>query len=365
MSGKACNVFLRKEGFTLIELLVVIAIIAILAAILFPVFAKAREKARQTQCTNNQKQITTAVLMYVQEHDEKLPPAQSFWSDIDVPAKVKQCPTAGKNIPNAYVANKLLDNLAIGEIEYPHDTMLVADGQHTNTGANDPDNMASAVADFARRHNNLCIVGYLDGHVATTKTPDPWIEVCVDHLVDPNMTHPYTIAATAGTSNTVHFGSNSTSTTVTYSFPSGWSDKGITFAPNLNFAVPIHELSVECCAVETTAATGMNVKVNFWDKNGTLFFGVLNTDDATGGSGNVRNTGWHRCFLNFDRTDVKGTGYGQYYYPLDPSDRTRTVTQPIPNFNQILLSCGGPATGTFYMNDFVVKAEAPASGLLK
>ncbi|HEX2952235.1 MAG TPA: DUF1559 domain-containing protein, partial [Armatimonadota bacterium] len=77
---------LTKEGFTLIELLVVIAIIAIIAAILFPVFAKAREKARQTQCMNNQKQIVTAIMMYAQEHDEKVPAEQTFWTDIDVPA---------------------------------------------------------------------------------------------------------------------------------------------------------------------------------------------------------------------------------------------------------------------------------------
>jgi prepilin-type N-terminal cleavage/methylation domain-containing protein/prepilin-type processing-associated H-X9-DG protein len=60
----------RTRGFTLIELLVVIAIIAILAAILFPVFAQAREKARQASCTSNIKQITLAALMYVQDYDE-------------------------------------------------------------------------------------------------------------------------------------------------------------------------------------------------------------------------------------------------------------------------------------------------------
>jgi len=64
----------RRSGFTLIELLVVIAIIAILAAILFPVFAKARAKARQASGASNQKQIALAFLQYIQDYDEKFPP---------------------------------------------------------------------------------------------------------------------------------------------------------------------------------------------------------------------------------------------------------------------------------------------------
>jgi len=61
----------KRRGFTLIELLVVIAIIAILAAILFPVFARAREKARQASCESNEKQLMLSVLMYVQDFDER------------------------------------------------------------------------------------------------------------------------------------------------------------------------------------------------------------------------------------------------------------------------------------------------------
>src|SRR6059036_2655013 len=71
----------KRYGFTLIELLVVIAIIAILAAILFPVFAQARDKARQAACFSNQKQIGSAFMMYVQDYDETYPMGAHWWGN--------------------------------------------------------------------------------------------------------------------------------------------------------------------------------------------------------------------------------------------------------------------------------------------
>jgi prepilin-type N-terminal cleavage/methylation domain-containing protein/prepilin-type processing-associated H-X9-DG protein len=103
----------KKTGFTLIELLVVIAIIAILAAILFPVFAQAREKARQTTCTSNLKQIGSALLMYAQDYDEFFPtPAYNasgtagtnrYWQDlvaVYIGAKGKYDASANPRYPN-------------------------------------------------------------------------------------------------------------------------------------------------------------------------------------------------------------------------------------------------------------------------
>jgi prepilin-type N-terminal cleavage/methylation domain-containing protein/prepilin-type processing-associated H-X9-DG protein len=93
----------KRSGFTLIELLVVIAIIAILAAILFPVFAQARDKARQAVCLSNCKQLGTAIQMYTQDYDEMLPQgyngtSKNSWGKVTVPyvknTDIFTCPSA-------------------------------------------------------------------------------------------------------------------------------------------------------------------------------------------------------------------------------------------------------------------------------
>jgi prepilin-type N-terminal cleavage/methylation domain-containing protein/prepilin-type processing-associated H-X9-DG protein len=106
----------RYNAFTLIELLVVIAIIAILAAILFPVFAQAREKARQTACLSNTKQLGLAVSQYIQDYDEMLPMggydtsaySSRWYRDVYPYVKsvgVFSCPSESRDTINGVVTN--------------------------------------------------------------------------------------------------------------------------------------------------------------------------------------------------------------------------------------------------------------------
>ena len=186
-----------RRGFTLIELLVVIAIIAILAAILFPVFAKAREKARQTSCLANVKQFNLAVLSYAQDYDETLPMSTTLTSigamtlaDLVQPYCKNQqiifCPSdrAGAveignifttvGVPMApgaiqrmgYTSNfRLMPDtislplpvVSLGEVAYPSECDMLFDGIYNVSmlgGGSAPDN----------RHNGGVNVGYVDGH---------------------------------------------------------------------------------------------------------------------------------------------------------------------------------------------------------
>src|SRR6266852_3866661 len=108
-----------RRGFTLIELLVVIAIIAVLAAILFPVFTRAREKARQAGCLSNLRQIGTAAMLYVQDYDETYPhqlalsiPGTTFgtdfaaWHQAKVAPKFSITATGGSYIADSSVGEQ-------------------------------------------------------------------------------------------------------------------------------------------------------------------------------------------------------------------------------------------------------------------
>jgi prepilin-type N-terminal cleavage/methylation domain-containing protein/prepilin-type processing-associated H-X9-DG protein len=137
----------RSGGFTLIELLVVIAIIAILAAILFPVFAQAREKARASSCMSNNKQISLAFSMYKQDYDETYPPAVDtvtnlWWENMVTPyikggnvGGILTCPSASSRA-YAYSMNWSMSGASDATASRPSDTILTADAGQDVSEAN-------------------------------------------------------------------------------------------------------------------------------------------------------------------------------------------------------------------------------------
>ncbi len=161
----------RPQGFTLIELLVVIAIVAILAAILFPVFANAREKARQTTCMNNLKQLAISILLYTQDHDNVLlpDPIQGSWSaslSSGLADRLFDCPTQtgrGTNAAPEYGFNSYLFNCQFSNIDAPERCLLIADrapGGASNFSLTDFN------AELGVRHANGVILACVDGHLA-------------------------------------------------------------------------------------------------------------------------------------------------------------------------------------------------------
>ena len=230
---------LKKEtlkGFTLIELLVVIAIIAILAAILFPVFAQAREKARQSTCLSNMKQMGLAVNMYLEDYDETYPPGRTevagvgtvLWTYYDIVYtyiknfKVFLCPSSYQTfnlkdwqyyahgmpygIQGHYTANTdimydLYDNTTspktAGQITAPSDMVMIFEGSYpalrdaqlANNGAyycwlpgaylgnggiafGGP---AEGLSDYkSGRHSEGINITYADGHAKFAKSKTVW-----------------------------------------------------------------------------------------------------------------------------------------------------------------------------------------------
>jgi len=206
----------RKSAFTLIELLVVIAIIAILAAILFPVFAKAREKARQSSCSSNVKQLMLGALQYAQDYDEKLCMGHNSlgggqWYGVISPylksTQILTCPSKSSQ-PRGYGASVNVswwgNAYALGDIPAVANTSFIVDAGQCNTtavtGSSTPGTWAAAETgstdwqwtcptgwtgsgtywstddtwgNYSRRpvgrHNEGLNVGFMDGHVKWLK----------------------------------------------------------------------------------------------------------------------------------------------------------------------------------------------------
>ena len=185
-------------GFTLIELLVVIAIIALLAALLLPTLAMAKQKGQQTACINNVRQLTLAVLMYADEHDDTLPPTayvDSNGNEVDWPslldsyvghvAKIHLCPTDRLSHANSYGLNELafvdltdpdpgpLTRLA--SFHRPSETIMQGDiGTEDDFATPRPDTLKLTApgsplnddedARPSTRHSGRCDLGFMDGH---------------------------------------------------------------------------------------------------------------------------------------------------------------------------------------------------------
>jgi len=227
----------KTRGFTLIELLVVIAIIAILAAILFPVFARAREKARQSSCQSNLKQIGLACLAYAQDFDEKMVASirpmggyYYYWADLIQPYahnyQMVVCPSGGY-VVTAYrppvvtpgsgvVTYPQLDcsyampemrvdgynnaiypvpESPIGQIQDPAGTFMLVDStsaviysgttavygtRYNLTDLTDLSNIR--MSQVSKRHNDGFDACYADGHVKFVKgsTPGMWTSLLND-----------------------------------------------------------------------------------------------------------------------------------------------------------------------------------------
>jgi len=186
-----------KRGFTLIELLVVIAIIAILAAILFPVFAQARATARKTVCLSNVKEISLAVNMYVQDYDEMLP-SSNTGGMIGEPTYMCQpymksfqilfCPDRSVALAGASPLGNV--NLACGNKDNPNCENKLY-GYGWNTGSGFPSGSSSTDGLVSGYIPNVPWVYVTPGGVIYTGTDKVWIGKAIAAVVAPASTFMY------------------------------------------------------------------------------------------------------------------------------------------------------------------------------